>query len=166
MLFDKLLAKLEFVEVIMITIERAQKEDAEVITKIKEVAFNKEINTYLGRDGGPPGYNKVESELDIIDRFWAYKILLDNEIIGAFFLYPEGTEIIHFEDFVIEPKYQGKGYGYKVLCNVQELYPQIREWKLSTPIFSVGNQHLYKKFGYIEIARDSDEIFYSKIIHY
>lgn len=150
----------------MITIERAQKEDAEVITKIKEVAFNKEINTYLGRDGGPPGYNKVESELDIIDRFWAYKILLDNEIIGAFFLYPERTEIIHFEDFVIEPKYQGKGYGYKVLCTVQELYPQIREWKLSTPIFSVGNQHLYKKFGYIEIARDSDEIFYSKIIHY
>lgn len=150
----------------MITIERAQKEDAEVITKIKEVAFNKEINTYLGRDGGPPGYNKVESELDIIDRFWAYKILLDNEIIGAFFLYPEGTEIIHFEDFVIEPKYQGKGYGYKVLCTVQELYAQIREWKLSTPIFSVGNQHLYKKFGYVEIARDSDEIFYSKIIHY
>lgn len=149
----------------MITIERAQKEDAEEITKIKTSAFNKEINTYLGRDGGPEGYNKVDSELDIIDRFLAYKILLNDEIIGAFFLYPEGTDILHFEDFVIEPKYQGKGYGYKVLCAVQESYPQIREWKLSTPIFSIGNQHLYQKFGYVEISRDSDEIFYSKKIY-
>ena len=146
----------------MITLERAQNVDAEEITRIKTLAFNKEINTYLGRDGGPEGYNKVESELDIIERFLAYKILLDGNIIGAFFLYTEGTEILHFEDFVIDPKYQGKGYGYKVLCAVQEIYPQIKEWQLSTPIFSVGNQHLYEKFGYVEIARNSDEIFYSK----
>lgn len=64
----------------MLTIKRAKMEDAEEITKIKTVAFNKEINTYLGRDGGPPGYNKVESELEIIDKFLAYKILLDGEI--------------------------------------------------------------------------------------
>ena len=38
------------------------------------------------------------------------------------------------------------------------------EWKLSTPIFSVGNQHLYEKFGYIETGRNSDEIFYCKKI--
>lgn len=31
----------------MLTIERAQLEDAEEITKIKTVAFNKEINTYI-----------------------------------------------------------------------------------------------------------------------
>ena len=149
----------------MIEIKRAQREDAEEITKIKTVAFNQEINTYLGRDGGPPGYNKVESELDIIDKFQAYKILLEDCIIGAFFLYPEGDRIMHFEDFVIEPKYQGRGYGYKVLGMIQELFPEIREWKLSTPIFSVGNQHLYEKFGYVETGRDSDEIFYSKIIY-
>ena len=144
----------------MLTIKRAKMEDAEEITKIKTVAFNKEINTYLGRDGGPPGYNKVESELEIIDKFLAYKILLDGYIIGGFFLYFEGEDILHFEDFVINPEYQGN----KVLCMVQELYPQIKEWKLSTPIFSVGNQHLYEKFGYVETGRNSDEIFYSKKI--
>jgi GNAT superfamily N-acetyltransferase len=148
----------------MITLERAQKEDAEEITRIKTLAFNKEINTYLGRDGGPEGYNKVESELDIIERFLAYKILLNGIIIGAFFLYNEGKKILHFEDFVIDPQYQGKGYGYKVLCTVQEIYPQIMEWKLSTPIFSVGNQHLYEKFGYVETSRNNEEIFYSKTI--
>lgn len=47
---------------------------------------------------------------------------------------------------------------------VQELYPKVGGWKLSTPIFSIGNQHLYEKFGYVEVSRDSDEIFYSKKI--
>ena len=148
----------------MLTIKRAKMEDAEEITKIKTVAFNKEINTYLGRDGGPPGYNKVESELEIIDKFLAYKILLDGYIIGGFFLYFEGEDILHFEDFVINPEYQGKGYGYKVLYMAQELFPHVKEWKLSTPVFSVGNQHLYEKFGYIETWRNDDEIFYSKTI--
>ena len=39
----------------MLTIKRAKMEDAEEITKIKTVAFNKEINTYLGRDGALQG---------------------------------------------------------------------------------------------------------------
>ena len=94
----------------MLTIERAQLEDAEEITKIKTVAFNKEINTYI--------------------------ILLDDCIIGAFFLYYEGDDI----------------------------FPHVKEWKLSASIFSVGNQHLYEKFGYIETWRNDDEIFYSKTI--
>lgn len=54
----------------MITIERAVLEDANIITEIKIAAFNKEINTYLGRDGGPPGYDKVESEMDIMFYIW------------------------------------------------------------------------------------------------
>ena len=69
----------------MIGIARAGLEDAQVITEIKIRAYNKEINTYLGRDGGPVGYNQVESQRKIINKYIAYKILLDNEIIGAFF---------------------------------------------------------------------------------
>ena len=52
----------------MITIERAVLEDANRITEIKIAAFNKEINTYLGRDGEPLGYDKVESEMDILEK--------------------------------------------------------------------------------------------------
>jgi GNAT superfamily N-acetyltransferase len=155
---------LKLMEVNMISIKRAEKSDAAEITKIKIAAFNKEINTYLGRDGGPSGYNKVESELGIIENHLAYKILLDERIIGGFFLYYEGGDILHFEDFVINPEYQGNGYGYETLCMVQKMYPEVREWKLSTPVFSVGNQHLYEKFGYVEVSRNNDEVFYSKVI--
>ena len=148
----------------MLIIKRAELQDAETITEIKITAFNQEINTYLGRNGGPPGYDSVESEIDIINRFLAYKILLDDEIIGGFFLIPEGDESMHFEDFVIRPSMQGKGYGYSVLGMLEKLYPNIKKWILSTPVFSVGNQHLYEKAGYCEIARDEDEVYYNKII--
>lgn len=148
----------------MIKIERANEKDACKITEIKTAAFNKEINTYLGRNGGPPGYNKVESELDIIHNLIAYKILLKDEIIGAFFLIPKDKGEMCFEDFVIEPKFQGRGFGYTVLQLVEKSYPEIKKWYLSTPIFSVGNQHLYEKFGYVETDRDEEEVRYCKVI--
>lgn len=148
----------------MIKIERANIEDASAITDIKIAAYNKEINTYLGRNGGPPGYDKVESEMDIINRFIALKIMLDMDMIGALFLIQMEDDKVRFEDFVIEPSYQGKGYGYKVMELVENMYPDICEWQLSTPVFSVGNQHLYTKFGYVEVSRNEEEIEYIKRI--
>ncbi len=147
----------------MIYIKLAEIKDAKRITEIKTKAFNKEINTYLGRNGGPPGYDRVESEIDIINRFIAYKIMLGSEIIGGFFLIPLEESKMRFEDFVIMPDQQGKGYGYKTLQLIEETYPNIREWVLSTPVFSVGNQHLYEKFGYREIGRNDEEIEYCKV---
>ncbi len=71
---------------------------------------------------------------------------------------------MRFEDFVINPIYQGKGYGYRTMELVEENYKNILVWQLSTPIFSIGNQYLYEKFGYIEVSRDDNEIEYIKRI--
>lgn len=146
----------------MITIKRAVIEDARLITEIKTRAYNQEINTYLGRDGGPKGYNQVESEEKIIKNLIAYKILLEEKIIGAFFLIPIDEISMRFEDFVIDPCYQNKGYGYETLQKVEEAYPEIKKWYLSTPKFSVGNQHLYEKFGYVKLETTEYEIEYIK----
>ena len=146
----------------MVTIQKAEIGDAQIITEIKTQAYNKEINTYLGRNGGPLGYDQIESEIDIINRFLAYKIMLEDKIIGAFFLIPVEETKMRFEDFVILPDFQGRGYGFQTLQLVEESYPQVEEWYLSTPVFSVGNQHLYEKFGYVEIRRNDDEIEYKK----
>lgn len=148
----------------MLEILRTNMDDALEITAIKTAAFNKEINTYLGRDGGPPGYDKIESQFKIVNEFIAYKIVLDGEIIGAFFLVPIDDVTMRFEDFVINPLYQNKGYGYQSMMLNEKAYPNITEWRLSTPIFSVGNQHLYSKFGYTEISRNEEEIEYIKTV--
>lgn len=100
--------------------------------------------------------------MDIIQNLIAYEIRLDNQLLGAFFLIPMEDGKMRFEDFVIHPSYQGKGYGYQTLKLVEEAYPEIEEWHLSTPVFSVGNQHLYEKFGYKETQRDENEVHYCK----
>lgn len=148
----------------MVEIIRAELEDAETITDIKTRAYNQELQRYLGRNGGPKGYDKVESEIEIIHNCTAYKILSKGRIIGAFFLLFEGDSTVHFEDFVIEPEEQGKGIGFWVLQRIEMMYPEIRYWKLSTPVFSVGNQHLYEKAGYLEQDRDAELVFYCKYI--
>ncbi len=148
----------------MLRVELANIEDAGIITEIKVAAYNKEIFTYLGRKGGPPGYDNVESEIYIIKKFIAYKIILKDKIIGALFLIPVNNTTMRFEDFVIKPEYQGNGYGYKTMEIIEEKHNDIFEWQLSTPVFSVGNQYLYKKFGYTEVSRDKDEINYRKRI--
>lgn len=148
----------------MLRVELAKLEDAEAITAIKIRAFNKEINTYLGRDGGPPEYDQVQSEKDIINQFIAYKILLGDIIIGGLFLIPLDKSKMCFEDFVIDPVYQNRGYGYHVMTLIESMHANIKEWQLSTPIFSVSNQHLYEKFGYREVSRNNDEIEYVKLI--
>jgi len=151
-------------ELRLLEIKKANIADAQLITDIKTKAYNKEINTYLGRDGGPNGYNEVESQIYIIKNFIAYKIELDNQIIGGLFLIPLGDKKMRFEDFVIEPSFQGKSYGSRVMKLVEKTYQDINEWQLSTPVFSVGNQHLYEKFGYVEVSRNEDEIEYIKKI--
>ena len=146
----------------MISIMEAKLSDARAITRIKAAAFNKEINTYLGRNGGPPGYDQIESEEKIIKKFKAYKIMLNSIMIGAFFLIPMGENQARFEDFVIEPEYQGNGYGTETLQILEKMHLDITSWYLSTPIFSIGNQHLYEKCGYKEIGRNKEEIEYCK----
>lgn len=148
----------------MLTIQRAQLDDADQLTAIKTAAYNLEINTYFGRDGGPPGYNDVNSQISIIINCIAYKIVLDTTIIGAFFLIPLEDSCMRFEDFVIQPSYQGLGYGYLTMQLLEKEYPSIHKWLLSTPIFSLRNQYLYKKFGYCEILRNQVEIEYCKLI--
>lgn len=145
----------------MIYLERASIHDAKSITQIKIKAYNKEINTYLGRNGGPPGYDQVESEQAIIQNLIAYKIIFHEKLIGAFFIVPVDEENIRFEDFVIHPDYQHKGFGRLTLQLMEKLYPK-KIINLSTPIFSVTNQHLYESLGYVEISRNIDEIEYQK----
>lgn len=148
----------------MLSIERADVHDASAITEIKIAAYNQEVNTYLGINGGPPGYDSIESQIYIIKNFISYKIILDSHIIGGLFLISIDKKTMRFEDFVINPIYQGKGYGYRTMELIEENYRDISVWQLSTPVFGKVNQYLYEKFRYIEVSRDDNEIEYIKRI--
>ena len=146
----------------MLELKKAAYEDAAVITAIKIRAYNKEINTYLHRDGGPDGYDRVESQQEILHKFPVWRIELDSVLIGALFVAPQDGGVMRLEDFVIEPVQQGKGYGRRVLSMLEALYPEARAWTLCTPEFSVGNRYLYESCGYTAVGEHDGLIEYRK----
>ena len=83
-----------------------------------------------------------------------YKIVLDDIIIGGVFIVEEDAQTVSIEDFCIVPLHQNKGYGQLVLRELERIHGDIKKWKLTTPVDSVRNQHLYEKHGYKRVKVD------------
>lgn len=147
----------------MIYIERAKIEDAKAITEINTLAFNDEMNRVLGRDGGPPGYNKVETQVDLINKFLAYKVIYNDKIIGSFFLVQQVESCYRLESFCILPLFQNQGFGYKTLELMEMKHPNVKRWILGSFKGSKRIQHLYEKFGFVKIGENEWEYEYEKV---
>jgi RimJ/RimL family protein N-acetyltransferase len=145
----------------MIKIEMAQMEDVEVITEIKERAYNDETRRFgPGRDGGPQGYDSVESTRWLMNKFSYYKIMIGREVIGGFWLEGWSDGQLQLEDFCIHPQHHNKGYGTMAIKLMEEMFPNIKKWTLKTPHYSLRNQHLYKKMGYVKIGESEDKFLF------
>ena len=76
----------------------------------------------------------------------------------------ERTNHFELQDFCIDPIYQNKGYGAKAIKIMEEKHKDIKIWTLSTFKFSLKNQHLYEKMGYVKIGQDKRGFQYEKNI--
>ena len=106
----------------LITLERAELPDAQTILRINTDAFNKDSHEFS--DGGndePPGYNRLQHIKNKITNALAYKILLDNIIIGWFYLERTSSTSVQFSSFAIDPLVQNKGYGMEALNKLEEI---------------------------------------------
>ena len=152
----------------MLKIERILISDAEKIVETKKLAYTDE-DIRFGEGKGD--YLKYIGNVKFIswcmNRYHLYKIILDGEIIGTFWLDHETDDRAnHFElqDFCIIPEYQNKGYGTKVMELMEKEHPNIKIWSLETSSLSVRNQHLYEKMGYKKVEETGENICYEKIL--
>jgi predicted acetyltransferase len=152
----------------MIYLEKVNMDDAEKIIEVRRLAYTDE-DIRFGEGRG--GYLKYIGNIDFIswcvNRYLLYKIMLDGEIIGTFWLDHETDDRPdHFElqDFCIIPRHQNKGYGVRAIKLMEKLHENIKIWSLSTAIFSTRNQHLYEKMGYKQIGQTENDVLYEKII--
>ncbi len=153
-----------FKECKLIKLERATVQDKEVITEIHTKAFNDEMQTVLGRNGGPPGYDSIKENLRIINEYLTYIIIQETKIVGFFFLIPIDKEHFSLESLCLYPEYQNRGLGYQTLCEMEKIHPEIKRWSLVSMKGSDRIQHLYEKFGYNSIGEDEWFIKYEKLI--
>lgn len=137
---------------------KATIENANIITETKIKAYNDETNRFgPGRDGGPDGYNDINETIRLINTYDYYIIIADDIIIGSFWTHKLDNQTVELEDFCILPEYHNKGYGYKSLCNMLKLYPDVKKWRLGTPYYSVKNHYLYEKAGFKRIGKSEDD---------
>lgn len=152
----------------MIYLEKVKIDEAEKIIEVQRLAYTDEDIRFGGRRGDCLKYIGNESFISwCLERYLLYKIMLDGEIIGTFWLDHETDDRPdHFElqDFCIIPEFQNKGYGTKVMELMEKLHPNIKIWSLQTSHFSVRNQHLYEKMGYKKIGQTEENFLYEKII--
>lgn len=141
-------------------------EEAQIFTEIKTAAFRdekKRFGPWQNEDAGPKWYhdewyNNVDETERLIKEYYYYKIVENEEIIGCFWLHDIDDNTIKLEDFCIHPHYQGKGYGYKTLLYMEELFLLKKKWILGTPFYSVRNHYLYEKAGYIKTGETAENM--------
>ncbi|QUI24293.1 GNAT family N-acetyltransferase [Vallitalea pronyensis] len=150
----------------MIIIEKAQLKDSVILTRIKTAAYRDEKRRFgpWQVDGEGPDwyikewYNDVTETESLIRNFHYYKLIHNTDIVGCFWLRIADERTIELNDFCIHPEHQGKGYGYKTLLMMASLFPEKNKWTLGTPFYSVRNQHLYTKAGYIKVGEKANHM--------
>lgn len=149
----------------MIYITKAEEKDATMLTDIKVRALEHAIFLRYGKKKRRVSlHDVIEPEEMLMKKYQVYKIVHNDKIIGGFLLDNFEENKMRVEDFVIEPVYQGRGYGLHVLHLVEKVHPDVKEWSLSTLADSLSNQRMYEKAGYVEVDRDEDEVQYRKVI--
>ncbi|SES99614.1 GNAT family N-acetyltransferase [[Clostridium] polysaccharolyticum] len=149
----------------MIYIRKAETQDASLLTGIKVRALGEQLKKWYGKSYKEEVlYEFMENELTLMKQYDVYKILLNHEIIGGFLLDYFENNKARIEDFVIDPMFQGNGYGLRVVQMMEKAHSDIKEWSLSTLYTSEDSQRFYERAGYIEEKRDAEEVWYRKVM--
>jgi N-acetylglutamate synthase-like GNAT family acetyltransferase len=115
-------------------------------------AFNEDtsIHTNLKEDG-PTGYNdgRLIKRLNEQEGFDSYKMVYENNIVGAYSVRIIQNNEYTLEMLFIDPDYRGNHLGTIVWENIEQKYKDAKKWIVETPDYSKRNHHFYtKKCGF------------------
>ena len=155
----------------LITIEKATIADAEKLTELKKRTFDEEVKKWLPNQNDvidynikPPGYSSIEMTKYMIRELEYFKVLQDIEIIGGIIITISGKSFGRIDRIFIDPSYQGKGIGSRVINLIEEEFPNVRAWDLETSSRQINNHYFYEKVGYRTTYETEDEYGYLKEI--
>lgn len=139
--------------------EIATEKDIPELTKIMTRTFDDDTQKHLGEPkGGPDGYDTGEffqRWMIYEEASTGYKIILDDEVIGAFivFIYEHGKNVLG--TMFINPDHQNMGIGTHVWQFIEDTYPNSKAWALDTPSWATRNHHFYeKKCGFTKVREE------------
>jgi GNAT superfamily N-acetyltransferase len=137
----------------MIAFKRARSADAAQLTAVQKRCFDDDSQRYLGTDtGGPPGYDSVKWQQNIMKKSLYYKIVWDGQIIGGLIIFSKGSGHYELGRIYLDPDYQNQGIGTQAMAFIEQAFPDAQRWTLDTPLWATRNHHFYQKLGYVRVG--------------
>jgi ribosomal protein S18 acetylase RimI-like enzyme len=130
----------------MLTIQRAQLNDAEEILALQKLAYESEATLY--NDWSiPPLTQSLQSLLAEFGDHVILKGIKDQSIVGSVRAkFREG--ICTIGRLIVHPTLQGQGIGSSLLRKIEESFPTASRYELFTGSRSERNIRLYQRKGY------------------
>ncbi len=140
---------------------KAGTSDALTLTGISKRSFDSDVLTGGSQPGGPPGYLSVSFHTKMARQGHLYKLTDERLIVGGaiLFLKHDGLNIGRI---FVAPEHFRKGYGIFMMQEAENMFPEVKEFTLDTPVWNVRTNAFYSRLGYREIKRDKEFVFYSK----
>lgn len=151
-----------------IEIQKAVLTDAEMLTDIMKKTFDKEAERWISNQEvidfniQPPGYSSVEMTKYMIEELTYYKIMYNSMMVGGIIVTITGASFGRIDRIFIDPDYQGRKIGSRVIELMEEEFPSVRVWDLETSSRQVNNHHFYEKLGFELIFKTEEEYAYIK----
>jgi GNAT superfamily N-acetyltransferase len=153
-----------------IKLEKAIESDTQSIFDMQVNAFTPLLERYQDFNTSPAA-ETIERTITRINNPSGgfYKILLDNNLVGAICVFWKEKSKFWISPMFILPEYQGQGIAQKSIVIIEELFPHATTWELATILEEKGNCYLYEKMGFTKtgiikkINASTTIVFYKKI---
>ena len=140
---------------------KAGTSDALTLNGISKRAFDSDILVGATSSGGPPGYMSAAFHTKMARQGHLYKLSDERLIVGGALLFLK-NDVLNVGRIFVAPEHFRKGYGTIMMQEVENMFSEVKEITLDTPVWNVRTNSFYSKLGYKEIKRDKELVFYSK----
>ena len=140
---------------------KASTSDALILNCISKQAFDSDVEVGSPSAGGPPGYMSLKYHMKMARSGHLYKLADNGLIVGGAILFPDG-DTLNIGRIFISPEHFHKGYGIRMMQEIEAMYPDVKTFTLDTPVWNTRTNAFYTKLGYTEIRRSNDLVWYSK----
>lgn len=146
-------------------LEKAEKVHLEKIVAMSKRAFETDIEVGGTIGDYPPEYDSVTWHEQMLDEGHLFQAVVDDELIGGAILFlSENKESLYIGRIFVDSLHHKKGYGISLMNLVENLYSDVKEINLDTPIWNIRTNSFYKKLGYSELKQEDGFLFYQKKI--
>jgi predicted N-acetyltransferase YhbS len=137
------------------TIRRAQPQDAECITALVTEAYT----PYIARIGKKPA-PMLEDYRQVLQDNETFVLTDNDEVVGVLVMSPEDTELL-LVNVAVSARHKGKGLGKALMafCEEHARGKGLAAVRLYTHERMTENIEIYKKLGYLETHRATEDGF-------